>query len=72
MNNSIENYTKYGKILGKKRRDKMEKPIFIYQKNADKVLNRVVLPKKCIEKWGRAYYLEVYEDKIVLVPVKEK
>lgn len=50
----------------------MEKPIFIYQKNADKVLNRVVLPKKCVEKWGRAYYLEVFEDYIKLVPIKKQ
>lgn len=49
----------------------MEKPQLIYQKNADKVLNRVVLPKKFIEKYGYQYYMEVYEDKIVLVPVRK-
>ena len=49
----------------------MEKPQFIFQKNADKVMNRVILPKKCIEKWGREYYLEVYEDKIILIPVNK-
>jgi hypothetical protein len=49
----------------------MEKPQLIYQKNADKVLNRVVLPKKFIEKYGYQYYMEVYEDKIVLVPVNK-
>lgn len=50
----------------------MEKPEFIFQKNADKALNRIMLPKKCIEKWGREYYLEVYEDKIVLKPINKK
>lgn len=49
----------------------MEKPIFIYQKNADKVMNRVMLPKKCVEKWGRAYYLEVFDNYIKLVPVNK-
>ena len=49
----------------------MEKPQLIYQKNADKVLNRVILPKKCIEKWGYQYYLEVYETYIKLVPIKK-
>ena len=34
-------------------------------------MNRVILPKKCIEKWGREYYLEVYEDKIILIPVNK-
>lgn len=49
----------------------MEKPQLIYQKNADKVLNRVVLPKKFIEKYGYQYYMEVYEDKIILLPVRK-
>lgn len=49
----------------------MEKPQLIYQKNVDKVLNRVVLPKKFIEKYGYQYYMEVYEDKIILLPVRK-
>lgn len=49
----------------------MEKPQLIYQKNADKVLNRVVLPKKFIEKYGYQYYMEVYEDKIILKPIRK-
>ena len=50
----------------------MEKPQEIFQKNADKIMNRIILPKKCIDKWGSAYYMEIYEDKIVLVPVNKK
>ena len=49
----------------------MEKPQLIYQKNADKILNRVALPKKFIEKFGHKYYMEVYENKIVLIPVRK-
>lgn len=33
--------------------------------------NSVTLPKKIIEKLGKEYYMEVYEDKIVLIPVKK-
>ena len=50
----------------------MEQPKLIFQKNADKVLNRVVLPKFFIEKHGRQFYMEVYADKIILIPVKEE
>lgn len=49
----------------------MEKPKLIYQKNVDKVLNRVALPKKFIEKYGYQYYMEVYEEKIILLPVRK-
>lgn len=49
----------------------MERPKLIYQKNADKSLNRIVLPKKFIEKFGYEYYMEVYEDKIILLPVRK-
>lgn len=50
----------------------MEKPILIYQKNAESSKNKIVIPKKCIDKWGREFYMEIYSDKIVLRPVKEK
>ena len=48
-----------------------EKPLLIYQKNADKVLNRVMLPKKFIDKYGREFYMEVYKDYIKLIPVRK-
>lgn len=50
----------------------MNEPILVVQKNADKTLNKIVIPKMCIEKFGRNYYMKVYEDKIVLVPIKKK
>ena len=49
----------------------MGTPEFVYQKNADKVLNRVVLPKKFIDDNGRKFYMEVYKDKIILRPIRE-
>ena len=48
-----------------------EKPLLIYQKNADKVLNRVMIPKKFIDEWGREFFMEVYNDKIILRPVRK-
>ena len=48
----------------------MEKPQLVFQKNADKRLNRIMLPKAIIEKWGRNFYMSIYEDKIVLEPIK--
>ena len=40
----------------------------VFQKNADKYLNRVNIPKQFIDKWGRNFYMEVYYNKIVLRP----
>ena len=49
----------------------MEKPNLIYQKNADAKMNRIIIPKFFIDKFGRQFYMEIYEDKIVLIPVKK-
>ena len=50
----------------------MEKPILIYQKHADKTTNKMIIPKAIIENWGNDFYMEVYVDKIILKPIKEK
>lgn len=44
----------------------------IYQKTADKRFNRIILPKSFVDKNGYEFYMEVYEDKIVLIPAKNK
>lgn len=49
----------------------MEKPILRFQKNVDKTLNKMVIPKFFVEKHGRSFFMEIYEDKIVLIPVKK-
>ena len=46
-------------------------PILIYQKKADKTLNRIVIPKVVIDKFGYLYSMEVYEDKLILRPVRK-
>ena len=49
----------------------MEQPKLIYQKNADILMNRVIIPKQFVEQHGREFYMEIYEDKIVLKPIKK-
>lgn len=49
----------------------MEKPILIFQKNVDKTLNKMVIPKFFVDKFGRSFYMEIYEDKIILKPIKK-
>lgn len=49
----------------------MEKPLMIFQKNADNERNRVIIPKQFIEKWGKTFSMEIYPDKIVLIPIKK-
>lgn len=42
-------------------------------KHADKIRNRIIIPKFIIDKFGRDFYLEVYEDgSMKLIPVKIK
>lgn len=43
----------------------------VYKKNADKTLNRIIIPKFFIEKHGYSFYMEVYDDYIKLVPIKK-
>ena len=50
----------------------MEKPKYIYHKVADKFRNRVIIPKYFIDEHGKEYYMEVYDDKIILKPIKKK
>lgn len=50
----------------------MEKQKLIFQKNADKTKNRIVIPKFFTDKHGYQFYMEIYEDKIILKPIKKK
>lgn len=51
---------------------KNERPILIYQKNVEKTTHKVKLPKQLVENWGYEYYMEIYSNRIVLIPVKFK
>jgi len=50
----------------------MDEKCLVYQKKADKVMNRVLIPKPFIDKHGRDFYMQIYEDKIVLIPIKKE
>ena len=49
----------------------MKKPILVYEKNADKTTNKMIIPKAIIEQWGNKFYMEIYTDKIILRPIKK-
>lgn len=47
------------------------KMLFRFMKRADKEKNRIIIPKSIIDKYGRDFYLEVYEDGTMkLIPIK--
>ena len=39
-------------------------------KKVDKA-NKLFLPKIAIDKFGKDFYLEIHEDKIILIPIKK-
>ena len=49
----------------------MEKPVMVLQKNTEATTNKMRLPKAIIEQWGKQFYMEVYQDKIILKPIKK-
>lgn len=49
----------------------MKEPILVLMKKADKSLNKIIIPKICINKWGYDFKMKVYEDKIILEPIKK-
>lgn len=49
----------------------MSKPILILHKKVEKIYNRITLPKKFVEKWGKEYYMNVYADRIEIIPIKD-
>jgi len=47
------------------------KLLFRFYKKADKEKNRIIIPKFIIEKYGKEFYLEFYDDETIkLIPVK--
>lgn len=49
-----------------------KRPILIFEKNADKIANRIILPKSFVEKYGHTFYMEVYKDEIIIKPVTKE
>lgn len=54
-----------------RRSEDMEKPIIVYQKNVDSTSNKMIIPKKIVEQWGKSFYMEIYQGYIKLVPIKK-
>lgn len=50
----------------------MKEPKLRFYKKAERTMNKIILPKICVDKWGYSYYLEVYDDHIKLVPIKKE
>jgi len=48
-----------------------EKPI-VLQKNADKRRNRIIIPNFFIKKYGNVFYMNIFKNKIELIPVNNK
>ena len=44
----------------------------IYKKRVERTMNKIVLPKEACKKLGYYFYLQVYKDKIVLLPMTEE
>ena len=49
----------------------MEQPIIRLQKNAEKTTNKMRIPQQIIDKRGNKFYMEIYKDKIVLIPIEK-
>lgn len=47
--------------------------LYRFMKRAEKAKNRIIIPKFIIDKYGRNFYLEIYDDETIkLVPIKKK
>ena len=48
-------------------------PILVFQKNADKTFNKIIIPKFIIDNFSRSFTMEIYEDgTMVLKPIMKK
>jgi hypothetical protein len=45
------------------------KPILRFLKKVDKA-NKIFIPMAVVESLGTKFYMEVYSDKVVLIPIK--
>lgn len=50
----------------------MEKPILILQKNAETTTNKIRIPKEVVKTLGNQFYMEIYQEKIILKPIEKK
>lgn len=49
------------------------KRIFRFYKKADKTMNRILIPKFIIDKYGREFFIDIMEDETIrLTPVTKE
>lgn len=48
------------------------KRLFRFYKKADKTMNRILIPKFIIEKYGREFYLDIMEDETIILKPKNE
>lgn len=48
------------------------KRLFRFYKKADKTLNRILIPKFVIDKYGREFYFDIMEDETIMLTPKNK
>lgn len=49
------------------------KRLFRFYKKADKTMNRILIPKIIINKYGREFFIDIMEDEsILLTPIKKE
>jgi hypothetical protein len=46
------------------------KRLFRFYKKADKTLNRILIPKFIIEKYGREFFIDIMEDETIMLTPK--
>lgn len=49
-----------------------EKQIMSFKKKLDKVHQRLLIPKFFVDKYGEYYNLNVYKNKIEIIPITEE
>lgn len=49
-----------------------EELITRFFKKADSAVNKIIIPKTFVKEHGYEFYMDIYKDKIVLIPVKKK
>ena len=49
----------------------MEKPVMVLQKKVENNTNKIRIPKVIVEQWGSKFYMEIYEEKIILRPIRK-
>ena len=51
--------------------ENQKEPLLRYIKRSN-TQNKILIPKAFIDKHGRDFYMEIYEDKVILIPIKKE